>query len=182
MGNHRCAVNKRGIVELSPHNPEWKKFYQKEKNLLQNTVGEHILEIQHVGSTSISGIIAKAIIDIAVAVRDFDEAKVCVKPIEGLGYEYRGEYGIERRHYFVKGQPRTHHLHMLEATSRDYKNHLLFRDYLNKHQETAREYEQLKMELAEKSKTDREAFQEGKSPFIEQVLKLAEQEYYSQGK
>lgn len=51
---------------------------------------------------------AKPIIDIATAVKGFEEAQVCIPLVERLGYEYKGEFGIPRRHYFVKGTPRTH--------------------------------------------------------------------------
>mgnify|MGYP001095876825 CR=1 FL=1 len=101
-------------VKLAPYATEWKRLFEKEKALLQAAIGNHVLDIQHVGSTAIPGMIAKPLIDIGVAVESFEEATVCIQPVERLGYEYRGEYGIPRRHFFVKGDPRTHHIHMNE--------------------------------------------------------------------
>ena len=163
----------RGIVKLAPYAAEWKRLFEEEKALLQTVIGQYVLDIQHVGSTAIPGMVAKPIIDISIAVASFEEARVCVQPIEQLGYEYRGEHGIPRRHYFAKGNPRTHHIHMNEIDSRDWENQVLFRDYLIQHPGLAEEYAALKAELAQRYPTDREAYLEGKAPFIEGVLEMA---------
>jgi len=166
----------RGAVRLIPYIPEWARLFEEEKALLEAAIGDEVLDIQHVGSTSIPGMIAKPILDIGIAVRDYEEARVCIRPVEQLGYEYRGELGISRRHYFVKGEPRTHHIHMNERDSRDWENQVLFRDYLIHHPEQAEQYAALKRELAETYPRDREAYLEGKASFIEGVLERARKE------
>jgi GrpB-like predicted nucleotidyltransferase (UPF0157 family) len=164
----------RGIVRLVPYTKEWERLFQAEKSRLQAAIGNYVLDIQHVGSTSIPGMVAKPIIDIAIAVESFEEAAVCIKPIEQLGYEYKGENGIPRRHYFTKGDLRTHHVHINEIGGRNWKDHLLFRDYLTLHAEIAKEYAELKLALARRYLADRQSYLEGKVPFIERVLQLAE--------
>jgi len=163
----------RGVVKLVPYTAEWKRFFELEKTSLLAVLSPYVLDIQHAGSTSIPGMLAKPIVDIAIAVADFDEARVCVPLIEGLGYEYRGELGIPRRHYFHKGDPRTFHIHMLERDSLEWENHLLFRDYLCQHPQAAKEYAELKLRLALKYPRDREAYLDGKAAFIQQVIQLA---------
>ena len=164
-----------GIVKLMPHDEEWHQLFAKERIRLSNDVGEHIVAIEHIGSTAICGLSAKPILDITIAVRKLSCVEKCIAPIEDLGYEYRGEFGIPGRHYFVKGKPRTHHVHMVDLVSDFWKGHLLFRYYLRQHPHAAKEYENLKMELSEKHKHDREAYTEGKSVFIENVLVIAGQ-------
>lgn len=163
----------RGLVKLSPYNIEWKQLFEDEKARLQNAVGDYILDIQHVGSTSIPGMIAKPIIDIAVSIQNFEEAQICINPLEHLGYTYEGENGIPRRHFFVKGDPRTYHLHMQEIIHPNWENMVLFRDYFTKHPDFVKQYAQLKLELARRYPTDRQAYLDGKAPFIIQVLSLA---------
>ena len=162
-----------GIVKLIPHHVEWRRLFEEEESRLQAAVGNYVLDIQHVGSTSIPGIPAKPILDIAIAIENFEEAVICIHPLRQLGYEYKGENGIPRRHYFQKGDPRTHHIHMNEYGSRDWENQILFRDYLIRHPRTAEAYAKLKLELASQFRTDRERYLQGKAPFIEQVLHLA---------
>jgi GrpB-like predicted nucleotidyltransferase (UPF0157 family) len=163
----------KGLVRLVPYTAEWKRYFELEKASLQAVLGSNILDIQHVGSTSIPGMIAKPIVDIAIAVVDFEEARVCIPLIEGLGYVYRGEFGIPHRHYFVKGDPRVAHIHMSEITSITWRNLLLFRDYLCWHPKIAEEYAQLKQSLARQFPQDREAYLDGKNAFVERVIRLA---------
>lgn len=94
-----------GIVKLTSFNPAWSKSFAEEKERLDQAVGPQVVEIQHIGSTSIPGMRAKPILDIGIAVVDFEAAKGCIDPIMGLGYKYLGEYGIPRRHFFSPGQP-----------------------------------------------------------------------------
>lgn len=165
----------RGVVRLISYTPEWKRLFEAEKMRLDDVVGKYILDIQHVGSTSIPGMVAKPIIDIAVAVEEFETARVCIQPIEQLGYTYRGELGIPKRHYFVFGDPGYFHLHMNEISSTEWENQVLFRDILIRDRELARNYATLKMYLAERYPQDRDAYLLGKAPFIEMVLKKARQ-------
>ena len=166
----------KGTVRLIPYTDEWGRLFEEEKSRLQAAVGKYVLDIQHVGSTSIPGMGAKPIIDIGIAVKNFEEASECIPPIEQLGYEYKGENGIPRRHFFAKGNPTTHHIHVTEIGSRDWNNQIIFRDYLTQHREIAKAYAELKMGLAQRYPTDRESYLDGKAPFIERVLQLARSE------
>src|SRR4030095_6633043 len=132
----------KGTVKLAPHTELWHQLFAEEEARLVEVLGEGVVAIEHVGSTAICGLSAKPIMDIAAALREPVDAERCVRPLENIGYEYRGEGGIAGRYYFVKGEPRrTHHLHMFELTSDQWKGHLLFRDYLRSHQDVAEEYE-----------------------------------------
>lgn len=153
-----------------PHTELWHDLFAQEEGRVRLALGEYALAIEHVGSTAICGLSAKPIIDIAVAMQEIADVERCVTALEQIGYEYRGEQGIPGRHFFGKGEPRTHHLHIVEMDSEFWRNHLLFRDYLGKHREVAAKYEKLKRELAEKYKGNREAYTEGKAAFIEGVL------------
>ena len=162
-----------GTIELVPYSPRWETLFQEEQGRLTMLLGQDVLDIQHIGSTAIVGMVAKPIIDIAIAVTTFEAGAQCVDRIESLGYIYRGEHGIPRRHYFIKGNPRTHHLHMVEIDSDDWTDNLLFRDYLRSHPDMAEQYAALKQELAATYATDRRAYTESKAPFIQEVLHRA---------
>lgn len=170
-----------GRVRLLPHSDEWKHLYQLEKERLETALapyrGTLVLDFQHVGSTSIPGIPAKPIIDIAVAVTDHDAARVTVEPLERLGYVYLGEHEVPGRHFFYLGEAtttgRTHHLHMLELKSQEWRQQLGFRDYLTNHPATAAAYADLKTHLSQLYPEDRPAYLDGKAPFITEVLRLS---------
>ena len=98
-----------------------------------------ILGIEHFGSTSIPGMIAKPIIDIQVGVRDFQRAFKCVELIEQLGYTYKGERGELRQYYFIKGNPVGYHLYVVEKSGETWDKRTAFRDYVKiKHQSAHR--------------------------------------------
>ena len=162
---------KRGELRVSPYREEWKNLFEIEKRDIEKAIGDYIEDIQHVGSTSIPGMPAKPILDIAIAVKDFEEARVCIEPLSKMGYTFKGENGIPRRHYFLKGEPCTHHIHLLEKTSEEWEKLILFRDYLRSNQKTAEEYKKLKRDLSEKLRGDRKAYQAAKSDFVAAVIR-----------
>jgi GrpB-like predicted nucleotidyltransferase (UPF0157 family) len=170
-----------GRVRLVPHSDEWSRLFAAEKQRLLVTLAPFmdsiVLDIQHVGSTSIPGIPAKPIIDIGIAITDHEAARVTIKPLEQLGYVYLGEHEVPGRHFFYLGEAnttgRTHHLHMLERTNPQWRQQIGFRDYLTNHPATAAAYGALKTELAARYADDRPSYLEGKAAFITQVLRLA---------
>ena len=93
----RAKVKK---IELIPHDPEWENIFTEEKSKIKGKIGDVVLDIQHVGSTSIKTICAKPIIDIGISIRKYEDGFECVKPLEGLEYLYKGECGVPGRHYF----------------------------------------------------------------------------------
>jgi GrpB-like predicted nucleotidyltransferase (UPF0157 family) len=108
-----------GCVQLSQYTLEWRTLFLEEEARLKAHLGGYLLDVQHIGGTSIPGMPAKPILDIGVAVKNFEEAARSIPPMEQLGFAYKGENGVPRRHYFVKGDPRTHHAHMFEIESDD---------------------------------------------------------------
>lgn len=163
----------KGIVKLEPHTKIWRQLFAEEARRIRAAVGEYITAIEHVGSTAINGMAAKPIIDMTASLENLADGEKCVAPLENIGYEYRGEYGVVGRFYFVKGEPRTHHLHIVHADSEFRRSHLLFRDYLRENAFAAKEYEKLKIDLAAKYPRNRNAYLEGKAEFIENILSKA---------
>lgn len=161
---------RRGHVSLERAHDAWAAAYEREGAEIAAALGGLMVGIEHVGSTSVPGVPAKPIVDILVGVRDFDEARGSVAPMTDLGYTYRGEDGIPRRHYFVKGDPRTHHVHMVEVRSESWRVTLRFRDSLRRHPHLAREYAREKERLARAHADDREAYQREKDKIVESLL------------
>ena len=163
----------RGILHLSPYRDEWLVLYESEQEIIKSAIGDHIVDIQHVGSTAIVGMPAKPILDIAIAVEEFEKARACVELLDRLGYTFKGENGIPRRHYFQKSEPCTHHIHMVEETSEEWTKLILFRDYLRSNQRVSEAYRDLKIDLLERTNGDRKSYQAAKSDFIDGVVEKA---------
>ena len=162
-----------GRVELASDHEAWAEAYRRERARLLEAIAPRILDVRHVGSTSVAGVPAKPILDILIAVESFEEAVVCVEPMERLGYRYRGEHGVPRRHYFVKGDPRTHHVHVVERASREWSAMVRFRALLTSDPEAARAYSEAKERLAATYARDRVRYQREKGGVIEDLLDRA---------
>lgn len=167
---------KRGTVKLLPHHKKWKLLFEKEKKLFEKKLGDLVIDIQHIGSTSIPGIPAKPIIDISMGVRVMKDARRLIKPLKELGYELRREFGGPNiQILFVKGSEskRTHYLHVMKYNGALWKNDLLFRDYLRKYPVRAKEYAELKRKLVGKHVKDRGTYTKSKAKFILETINKA---------
>ncbi|GGH77029.1 GrpB-like predicted nucleotidyltransferase (UPF0157 family)/8-oxo-dGTP pyrophosphatase MutT (NUDIX family) [Pullulanibacillus pueri] len=130
-------------IALLSHTALWEQQFKKDKEEIERTVHPLTPKIEHIGSTAIPNIPAKPIIDIGIGVENSMEAEQMVHALQILGYDSKGEYGIEgRRYYLTKGPDthRTHHIHMFQYDHPEWKKHLLFRDYLRSHREAAEAY------------------------------------------
>jgi GrpB-like predicted nucleotidyltransferase (UPF0157 family) len=167
---------KRGTVKLSQHHDEWARLFEKEKQLLLKTFGDHIITIEHVGSTAIPGVPAKPLIDINIAISSLDDAAIeeFVETLQKLDYSYMHKF--PNRRFFTKGpeKNRTHHLNLVKAGSEvGWNDHLLFRDYLRRNKTTRDEYAALKTKLAQKFADDRASYTKEKERFIQKIIKQA---------
>ena len=162
--------------ELSDYDPGWAQRFEEESALLDVALGDDVIDIKHVGSTSVPGLRAKPIIDILVAVELFGDIASYSERLAPLGYTHQQHIADDERLFFWKGTPRTHHLHIVEYATWEHQRHIIFRDYLRKHPDIARRYTQIKEELASAFKNDRPAYTRGKTAFIKAIMDRAVEE------
>ena len=170
---------KRGIVELSDYNKSWKEEYLKEEKLLKDVLGDRIIQIEHVGSTSIEGLKAKPVIDILVVIKSLNEIDEIEKILKDYDYSNRGPQGVDDRIFFAKGpeDARTHYIHFTEPNSDTFYSLTYFKKYLLEHPEYIKKYCDLKQELANLYPDERKKYTAGKNDFIKNVISLAKEEY-----
>ncbi|CAA7602325.1 GrpB protein [Acididesulfobacillus acetoxydans] len=157
-------------VVVVEYDPRWPRMFEAEANLIRGVLGEELIALYHIGSTSVPGIMAKPIIDMMPVVRDIEAVDRFNDKMIELGYEPMGEFGISRRRFFRKGgDARTHHVHIFQEGSEDIVRHLAFRDFLRAHEDAAREYGALKRLLAERFPDDIESYMDGKDSFIKEL-------------
>ncbi|MHB8947343.1 MAG: GrpB family protein, partial [Bacillota bacterium] len=132
--------------------------------------------IKQVGGTAVPGLAAKPIIDIDVVVGSAADVPAAIERLAAIGYVHEGEKGIPGREAFrwPAGEAR-HHLYVMTQGCPELRRHLVFRAYLRAHPDAVREYGELKRRLAERFRDDREAYTEGKTEFVDRVLKRAEE-------
>jgi GrpB-like predicted nucleotidyltransferase (UPF0157 family) len=160
-------------IRIAPYDPEWPAQFDRERDLLRGAIGTWIVgDIHHVGSTAVPGLDAKPIIDILVGVEDLTTSRACFEPLAELEYLY-APYLSKEMHWFCKPDPsrRTHHLHLVPRDLPRYRDELAFRDQLRSNPEKARDYAELKHQLAARFECDREGYTDAKADFIELTLR-----------
>jgi GrpB-like predicted nucleotidyltransferase (UPF0157 family) len=164
-----------GEVVVVPYDPRWPAAFEAAAGELRAALGGAILAVHHVGSTSVPGLCAKPVLDILVSVADFNEARRLAPQLESLGYEFRPDEDIPDRHYFrrKRGMVRTHHLSLAEPGSLHHRVTVAFRDALRADGDLAASYANLKWQLARSFPRDREAYLNGKTQFVKDVLAKA---------
>ena len=162
-------------IEIVPSDPRWPEAFAIEAACIRAALAAHgELAIEHVGSTAVPGLDAKPVIDMILIKADMTCWPLFVAPLQALGYVLWADNPRRDRLFFVKGMPpfgtgRTHHLHV--RTPADSRRECMFRDWLRAHPEDATRYAALKRELAAAHADDREAYTEGKTAFIEALLR-----------
>lgn len=164
----------KGEVFLVPWTQDWQIDFEKEKKQMQEALKPLEVKIHQIGSTAVENLSAKPIIDIAIELEDFEEGLKCIEPLEKIGYSYGGTNILPERYYFIKGEPRTHQIHMYEKDNKYLLEQLNFRDYLIENEQMKTEYEKIKQNLAKANIEDKHQYAEDKTAFIQAVLKSDE--------
>lgn len=191
-------------IHLSEHDPEWILTFQSLKQELAILLGKHNPHIEHIGSTSIPGLVAKPVIDILIGVEDFEAIDACIKDLMSANFVYCEKLNrlIPYRRSLIKLKvPMEHlpegtvlrvdeispelsslklaHIHLLEHNSVYWKMHIAFRDYLIEHKEMREEYEKFKRHLGTMDFRNQDEYNSYKNIFIKGVEKKALDWYHS---
>ncbi|MCK5831114.1 MAG: GrpB family protein [Methylococcales bacterium] len=162
------------IIEVVDFDPIWKKSFESEKIALLNAIGSNLVKIEHIGSTSVIGLIAKPVIDILVEVVNLESLDASKNDLETLKYIVKGENGIVGRRYFQKGgNQRRYHVHAFKTGNFNLVRYRAFKEYLIAHPIIASEYGQIKKKAVLNCENDINLYMAQKNDFIQKYVKLA---------
>ncbi|MFI7080034.1 GrpB family protein [Micromonospora sp. NPDC049903] len=169
---------RRDRITIVAYDPRWPASFDHQRNRIEAALGNGLVgRVEHVGSTAVPGLAAKPIIDMLALVSDYDQTAGLVTALGDIGWVHAPEPGDHERRKWSFCYPdvvwRTHHLHIWEVGSPDWRRLLPFRDYLRRHPDLAAEYARLKAELAAVDDSDRPRYRSGKAPFIQDILRRA---------
>lgn len=169
---------------IKPYSFEWSEKYRKEAELIRQTLGDLIIEIQHIGSTAIPGLSAKPIIDIAILTKSIFNIDIFTEALEKIGYDYNPNMSSAERIFLRKGNPTEYHLSISESKYTYWTRQILFRDYLRNHPEAVKEYQGIKENAIKglpeedfKDLSRSKEYNTKKGPFVEKILQLAQKEF-----
>lgn len=162
-------------VTVLPYDEAWKSAFEKIKEEIEAAIGDLIIGIEHVGSTSVEGLSAKPCIDIDVIIKDYSIFDAVVIRLEAIGYTHEGNLGIKDREAFKysdKPHLLKHHLYVCPQNSEELHRHITFRDFLRSNPEAAKKYGSVKETAARLFPDDIDRYIEYKSPCIEEFYEI----------
>lgn len=162
-------------VIVLPYDSAWKSGFEEIKKEIECVIGDLIIGIEHVGSTSVEGLSAKPCIDIDVIIKDYSVFDTVISKLETIGYIHEGDLGIKDREAFKysnKPHLQTHHLYVCPRYSEELHRHITFRDFLRNDPDAVNRYSSVKETAAQLFPDDIDQYIEYKSPCIEELYKL----------
>ena len=163
----------RKVVVLT-YDVAWKTAFEKIINEIEAEIGDLIIGIEHVGSTSVEGMSAKPCIDIDVIIKDYSVFGEVVRKLGAIGYIHEGDLGIKDREAFKytdKPHLMLHHLYVCPQDSEELRRHITFRDFLRRTPEAVRKYSLVKEKAAELFPDEIKQYIAFKAPCIEELYK-----------
>ena len=161
-------------VVVLPYDVAWQSAFEKIKGEIEEAIGNLIIGIEHIGSTSVEGMSAKPCIDIDVIIEDYSVLAAVVDGLQAIGYIHEGDLGIKDREafkYSSKEHLLMHHLYVCPKYSEELHRHVTFRDFLRNNPEAVKKYSLIKEKAAELFPHDIDGYIEYKSPCIEELYK-----------
>jgi GrpB-like predicted nucleotidyltransferase (UPF0157 family) len=159
-------------IIIEDYDPKWSSIFNSIYSFIWPHITGQAISVEHVGSTSVSGLAAKPIIDIDIIVDSHESSSSVITSLVTIGYKHLGDLGIADREAFINpSHLPNHNLYVCLNGSLALRNHLSLRDVLRSHPDSAVEYGKLKKALAKRYNNDIEAYVEGKTEFIIGLLK-----------
>jgi GrpB-like predicted nucleotidyltransferase (UPF0157 family) len=166
------------VTLVEKYNPLWVAWFEEIKGYLGIKVSQSCIRIEHVGSTSIPGMVAKPIIDLILVIKPRDFGKI-KELLAERGYWHQGDLGIQDREAFellnanTKNPIPKHHLYVCPSNSFELKKETAFRDFLKSNSEYAEQLSKLKLFLMETYNNNRQAYMEGKAALCQEITEIA---------
>ena len=157
-------------VVVLPYDSAWKAAFEEIRKEIEQAAGDLIVDVEHVGSTSVEGMSAKPCIDLDVVIPDHTVFDAVADRLKAIGYFHEGDLGIKGREAFrYSGKPHlmTHHLYVCPRDSRELHRHVTFRNFLRSHPEAVKQYSTVKETAARLFPDDIDRYMAYKAPCIQ---------------
>lgn len=155
---------------MLPYDSTWKTSFEEIRKEIEAVIGDLILDIEHVGSTSVEGMSAKPCIDLDVVIPDYSVFAAVADQLQTIGYLHEGDLGIKGREAFrYSGKPHllTHHLYVCPQDSGELHRHVTFRNFLRNHPDAVKQYSAVKETAARLFPDDIDRYMAYKAPCIQ---------------
>jgi GrpB-like predicted nucleotidyltransferase (UPF0157 family) len=160
-------------VVIADYDPEWPRWFERAAEQIRATLGDKVLQLDHVGSTSVPGLPAKPLIDINLVVADTTDEDAYVPRLEAIGYELRIREPDWYEHRLLRGYDPPVNLHVFNPGCEELDRMLRFRDHLRTNAADRELYERTKRELAARRWKYVQNYADAKSEIVSEILARA---------
>jgi GrpB-like predicted nucleotidyltransferase (UPF0157 family) len=160
-------------VVVADYDPEWPKLFERTAADIRAALGDAVLQLDHVGSTSVPGLAAKPLIDINLVVADTTDEDAYVPKLEPLGYVLRVREPDWYEHRLLRGQDPPVNLHVFNPGCEEVERMRVLRDWLRTHDDDRELYQRTKRELAQQEWKYVQNYADAKTEVIQQILARA---------
>jgi GrpB-like predicted nucleotidyltransferase (UPF0157 family) len=165
-----------GPVEINDYDPDWPRLYGREEERIRAVLGDRVIRIEHVGSTSVPGLPAKPLIDVALEVPDSSDEAAYVPALEAAGYSLRIREPEWFEHRVLKGPDNDVNVHVFSAGCEEVGRMLLFRDWLRANAADRELYAVRKRELAGREWKYMQQYADAKTSVVKEIMARATRE------
>jgi GrpB-like predicted nucleotidyltransferase (UPF0157 family) len=160
-------------IQLIDYNTEWPALFVREANRVRATLGDRVLMLEHVGSTSVPGLAAKPIIDLILAVADSADEPAYVPAMESAGYVLHIREPEWHQHRLFRSHDTDINLHVYSFGCPEIDKMLMFRDWLRSNDADRELYERTKRELAQQTWKYVQNYADAKTSVVEEIIARA---------
>jgi GrpB-like predicted nucleotidyltransferase (UPF0157 family) len=160
-------------VVVADYDPVWPHWFESAAYRIREALGDKVLQLDHVGSTSVRGLPAKPLIDINLVVADTTGEDAYVPPLEAIGYELRVREPDWYEHRLLRGFDPPVNLHVFNPACEEVEQMRVLRDWLRTHEDDRDLYARAKRELAAKKWKYVQNYADAKSEVIQEILARA---------
>lgn len=157
-------------VILVQHDPAWPSVFARLRNRIVDALGAYAIEVHHVGSTSVPGLVAKPIIDIVLVVADPTDEPGYAQPLEESGFTLHAREPEWWEHRIFKCTSPPANLHVFGAECPEVANMLAFRDHLRRNGADRALYEQVKHDLATRRWERVQDYADAKTDVVSEIM------------
>jgi GrpB-like predicted nucleotidyltransferase (UPF0157 family) len=162
-----------GKIQVADYDPAWPGLFRREADRIRAVLGERVVQLEHIGSTSVPGLAAKAVIDILLVVPDSSDEPAYLPDLEAAGYTLVIREPDWHQHRCLKGPDTNINLHVYSPGCPEIERCLLFRDRLRGHPGDRAGYQRAKRELAERDWTYVQEYADAKTEVVEGIIARA---------
>lgn len=162
-------------IVLAEYDPDWPRWFAEAAQGIRDALGDAVLLLEHVGSTSVPGLAAKPLIDIDLVVADTTDEDAYVPQLEAAGYVFRVREPDWFEHRMFRGYDPPVNLHVFPPNCEEVERMLAFRDWLRIHDDDRELYARTKRELAAKEWKYVQNYADAKSEVVQEILARVQQ-------